>query len=317
MRYYLLLTLVSTGAFAVASLAGTAAMIASWRRVARSLPADAAQRARRLAALRLAPFALGLIAFIAVASTFLRFEPRSTTEEPGLLLISSAAVTLVLVGHALRRLAAGLETSRHCQHLLAHCASRRVGPDGHPLWIVDSEYPVAAVFGIVHTRLLLSQRIMSELTAAEIACVVRHEAAHIRRRDNLVQAAMRFLPDPAAHTRTGQTIQIAWRKAAEEAADDLAASGVEQRTDLASALVRVAGMAYGPPPGWMPALTFFERGNVESRVRRLLVGPPDASRSVVSAPVSLALALTAAILMIQQAGPHIHTLMELAVQVLP
>ena len=316
MRYYVLLVLVSAGAFAVTASACAAIVATVWPALKHRLPLAAAHRARRLALLRLAPVISGSAALAIVAATFLRYEPRDTTEVPGLFLLSSAALSLALVMSASRRLATAARRARQCDQLLRACGSPQSRPDGHQVWIVETEYPVAAVMGVLRTRLLLSRRILAECTDAEVASVVRHELAHIQRRDNLVQAAMRFLPDPLAHTRTGRELQAAWSIAAEEAADDFAAHDASERTDLAAALVRVAGMAQGRPPQWLPALTFFERHTVESRVRRLLRPGPAAQGSLRVVPA--AVAIGAALLIGTEAvGLRLHALMELAVRVLP
>jgi hypothetical protein len=131
---------------------------------------------------------------------------------------------------------------------------------------------------------------------------------------------MRFLPDPLAHTATGHAIQQAWKDAAEEAADDLAAQDPAERTDLASALVRVAGMAGmadSHPPRWTPALTFFERTTVESRVRRLLMSGPSDAGPLRWLPAALLATATVLAVSTEAFGLRLHALMELAVQALP
>ena len=111
--------------------------------------------------------------------------------------------------------------------------------DGQPVWLIDSAYPVAAVTGLFRTRLLISTRIVRECTPSELDAVIRHEAAHVRRRDNLVRAAMRYLPDPFLLVASGHALQSDWAAAAEEAADDEAAGPrAEARSELAAALVR-------------------------------------------------------------------------------
>lgn len=316
MRYYVLLLLVTTGTFAVTASVCSAIVATIWPALQQRLPREAARRARRLAMLRLAPVIAGAAALAAFGSTFLRYEPRGTTEEPGWLLLSSSTLALVLGLAAAWQLLAAAPHASRCHRLLRACASSHPHPSGYQLWIVDTDYPVAAVLGVLRTRLLLSRRILSECTEAEVQSVVRHELAHIRRRDNLIQAAMRFLPDPLAHTRAGRELQAAWSVAAEEAADDLAAQDAGARTDLAAALVRVAGMANGRPPQWMPALTFFERTTLESRVRRLLRPGPAAQGSWRAVPAAIAL-VAAALIGTEAIGLRLHALMELAVQVLP
>ena len=75
-------------------LARAAIVATVWPALKHRLPLAAAHRARRLALLRLAPVISGSAALAIVAATFLRYEPRDTTEVPGLLLLSSAALSL-------------------------------------------------------------------------------------------------------------------------------------------------------------------------------------------------------------------------------
>lgn len=317
MRFYLLLGLVTTASFAAGALACSWVVTAAWPRMRAVLPPTAAARARRLAILRLAPFTCGTSAALILALNFVRYEPRGTTEEPGLLLLLSAAVTLGLAAGAAFRMLSSVQTTRHCRRLVREFGSRAPGPDGRSVWVVETDYPVAAVMGVLDTHVLLSRRILAECTDAEVACVIRHEAAHIQRHDNLVQAAMRFLPDPLAHTATGRAIQQAWADAAEEAADDLAATDPTERTDLASALVRVARMAQSRPPRWLPALTFFEQTTVESRVRRLLMSGPSDAGPLRWLPVVCLVSVAALAVSTEAFGLRLHALMELAVQALP
>jgi Zn-dependent protease with chaperone function len=317
MRYYMLLGLVTAAGFAVTATAASLLLGWTWPRLRAAALPTATARARRLALLRLTPFTAGLAASLVLALNFLRYEPRTTTEEPGLLLLLGAALAVALAAAAAGRIASAAQTVWQCRRLVRECGTRCAGPGGQPVWIIDSQYPVAAVMGVLSTRVLLSRRILSECTAAEVASVVRHEIAHIERLDNLVQAAMRFLPDPLAHTATGRAIQKAWAEAAEEAADDLAAQDPAGRTDLASALVRVAGMADRQPPRWIPALTFFEPATVESRVRRLLMSEPSATGSLRWVPTALLACCGAVLVSTEAFGLRLHALMELAVRALP
>jgi hypothetical protein len=317
MRFYLLLGLVTTASFAAGAVTCASLVTALWPRLRASLPSTAAARARRLAMVRLAPVTCGAAAAMILGLNFLRYEPRGTSEEPGLLLLLSAAVTLALGAAAALRVHSASRVARQCRRLVRDSGSRAAGPDGREVWVVETDYPVAAVMGVLDTRVLLSRRILAECTGAEVACVVRHEVAHIERHDNLVQAAMRFLPDPLAHTATGRSLQQAWKDAAEEAADDLAAQDPADRTDLASALVRVAGMADSRPPRWTPALTFFERTTVESRVRRLLMSGPSDPGPLRWLPAGLLVTAAALALSTDAFGLRLHALMELAVQTLP
>jgi beta-lactamase regulating signal transducer with metallopeptidase domain len=250
---------------------------------------------------------------------FVRYEPRDTTENPGMLLLIAASLTVVLIALAAARLGRAIRAEAECSRLLRTAGRRATRTDGTRVWIVDTEYPVAAVTGIFRTRLLLSTRILSECTAGEVEAVVRHEKAHVSRRDNMVRAAMLYLPDPMGFLPAGPQMQHAWAAAAEESADDAAAGcEVEGRTVLAAALVRVARMASTPAPDWVPALAFYEGTNLETRVRRLL----DRGRSSNgmrwhAAMLGLVAASACAVVFSDPLASQLHAWMEVSVRLLP
>jgi hypothetical protein len=319
-RYYVLLVLISCAAYAAASVLTAVPVAAAWPAIRRrTRDAGASARARALAAMRLLPSIIGLAFAATMAIIFIRYEPPDTTETPGLLLAAAASVTLGLgvaaAGRLLRAVSAGIE----CSRLLRACGRSVVRDDGTRVWVVETDYPVAAVTGIFRTKLLLSTRLFDECPPRELEAVVRHEVAHVRRRDNLVRAAMLYLPDPFACFRAGSELQQAWAQAAEESADDSAAGQhLESRAELASALVRVARMADRPAPRWMPALGFYEGTNLEHRVRRLLEAgrlstgiPPRALAVLLALTTCWALALTEAV------ARELHAWMEVAVRHVP
>lgn len=319
MRFYVLFALITAASYATASLLVAWLATAAWPtlRVRAQRQAPAA-RARLFAAWRLAPAVAGATLAIVLAGAFLRFEPRDTTEAPGALLVMAAALALLFSLHAAVRLFGALRSHVACTRVLRASGRLVRRADGMPVWIVDTDYPVAAVTGVIRTQLVLSTRILTECTAGEIDAVVRHEQAHVRRRDNLVRAAILTLPNPLSLTRTGREMQRDWSAAAEECADDAAAGSEGARTALASALVRVARMTRTPAPGWIPALAFYEGSNLEHRVRRLLVARGSGSRitpgsvlALVAAAAGSALALT------ETVAREVHVWMERAVHFVP
>jgi beta-lactamase regulating signal transducer with metallopeptidase domain len=320
MRYYVLFLLVTCASYAAASLAAAAVAALAWptvRQRARRLAPGA--RARVLAAWRLLPAAAGGAWTLVLAGAFARYEPRDTTEVPGMLLLAAAGSTLLLGAHALARFARAAYSSYRCAQVLRACGRRVERADGTRVWLVDTEYPVAAVTGVFRTRLMVSTRILAECTPGEVDAVLRHEQAHVRRRDNLVRAAILALPNPLSLMRTGREMAGDLSAAAEESADD-AAAGQEaaSRTAMASALVRVAKMARTPAPPWMPALAFYEGSNLEHRVRRLLDSSGLASRMGLCSMAMLAsVALLVAAALTEPVAREVHAWMETAVHLVP
>jgi hypothetical protein len=271
--------------------------------------------------IRLIPVFLGCAAALIVALTFIRYEPRNTTEEAGRVLLTLAACTFLgtLVACA-RSIAAAWRTGE--RHRLIDSRGVRIDVAGFPLpvWRIPVQFPVAAASGVLRPRLILSSRILDECSPEELMAVLRHELAHLQRHDNLVRALIGALPDALALTGTGRMIASHWHKAVEEAADDDAVradSGA--RLALADTLVRVGRMAGEKPPSWMPALALFDGDSLERRVRRLLDPELPASRI---APSAAGAAVMGAVLAIAAAGfamgsRPLHDAMEWAVRNLP
>jgi beta-lactamase regulating signal transducer with metallopeptidase domain len=321
MRYFVLLGFLSAGAYAVTVACAAAAVVRVWPPYHRAVVRlGASRRAYALAALRVAPCGIGVAAALAVAGVFLRFEPRHTTESPGAMLIAAGLATLLLIATgAIRGLRAAL-ASRQCTRLVRTCGRRLDRSDAPGLWIVDTAYPVAAVTGVLRPRLLLSTRILRECPAGEVQAILRHEAAHLRRRDNLLRAIMLILPDPLQFGETGRSIHSTWAAAAEQAADEQAAGDeAETRATLAAALVRVSRMTRGCAPPWASGVAFFEGHNLEERVQRLLAPAGSTRRppAVISSAALMLLAASAAAVAANPIALRLRTLMEGAVNYLP
>lgn len=326
MNYERLLVLVCIATFAAGATLAALLLAALRGRILLAL-ADRPPRirARLLLALRTAPFVLGMVMTLSVALAFVRYEPRNTTEEPGAVLLSMAVWTLGLVGLAGWRLAAAAWRTAQCHRLIGRHGGR-IDMAGFPLpvWRIRARFPVAAVSGVLCPRLILSSRILDECSPDELRTVLRHELAHIRRRDNLARAGLIALPDVLALMRAGNEIVRQWHEAVEEAADDDSVSADEgARLALAGTLVRVGRMATEKPPSWMPALALFDtrRGdNLEKRVRRLLEPETQADqrgsrRRAVALVFGVLVAAAGAWV---ATGPRpLHDLMEWAVRSLP
>jgi beta-lactamase regulating signal transducer with metallopeptidase domain len=320
MRYYVLLGFLSAGAYAAAAIFTTAIVRVGWPGISRSIGLMASgPRAQVLASLRAAPFAVGVASAMALSGVFLRFEPRGTTESPSLLLTVGAATAAALFLRSAVRMSRSLQASRQCTRLLETSGARVTGANPLPLWIVDTPYPIAAVTGVLRPRLLVSTRLLRECPPEEMDAILRHEAAHVRRRDNLLRAFMLAVPDPLQFGATGRAIQTAWAAAAEQAADEEAVTDrPEVRADLAAALVRVARMVQGPRPTWAEGVAFYEGSNLEERVQRLLAPAAHERRARILTAAAILLILGS--ITIVAADPvafRVHSLMEAAVNHLP
>lgn len=278
------------------------------------------RRARLWMALRFLPSGSGLIASTGFAVAFARYEPRDTSEQTGfVLLLMAASAVLLMSGAAWRVGRAAWNTA--CCHRLVMRLGEPIQTPAFPLpaWRVPIDFPLAAVSGILRPRLVLSTRILQECPPGELAAVLRHEAAHARRHDNLTRACLLGCPDALGLFTAGRTFIAGWHHAVEEAADEEAAgSDPAARLTLAATLVRVGRMSAGNRPSWMPALALYDGHSLENRVRRLLAGDSDQVHPRHRMALRVAGALMAAAALWVATGPRLlHGFMEWGVRNLP
>jgi Zn-dependent protease with chaperone function len=264
--FFLRLLLLSSALFCVVQLL-ISALVACLAPAAirRSVTMSASRAARLLITLRLLPagFSALVVAALCVPSYF-RFEPRATGEEVGAACWSAAilgaAFCSVAIYRALRAfILATLYTRK--------CGGSKSSIEGETVWVVRQSAGVALA-GIVHPRLLISEPVMTALSSDQLSVAIRHERAHRASRDNLKR--LLILLAPAVFPRL-RTLEQAWARCAEWAADDRATDGDAGRSlALAAALVRVARLQSGiPMPPLVTSLVEADE-DLSFRVHRLL-----------------------------------------------
>jgi Zn-dependent protease with chaperone function len=272
MRYAQLMTLATLASFALSSTAAAMCVALAWWRVEPLLaPLFSAARSRIIFILRLAPTLIGGFASVLTVAAFLRYEPRSTVERPGFVLLAAAScgAALLLAGWS-RVVMRCWRTLRFLQAI--ERSGKRVTVPGMclPAWQLDTAFPLIAIAGTWRPRFLIARCVLEQIPRDELRVVVGHELAHARQRDNIVRLLFTAMPDVLALADRWLRLERAWSAAAEEAADDLATGDdPEARLCLASALVRVSKMA-GQRTVPMPLLAFHSGESVEGRVRRLV-----------------------------------------------
>src|ERR671937_637419 len=154
--------------------------------------------------------------------------------------------------------------------------------------VVDLDTPVAVCYGLLRPRLVLSTGITRGLSRAELEAVVRHERAHLRRRDPLRLVLVRALADavPAAPVLCQAAAAVATAQELAADRDALAAVGADA---LGGALLKV-GDALGPLRGHGAAIGAFS--TIDARIDQLLgVPPPRLSPAPTAIPAALAVLL--------------------------
>ena len=230
--------------------------------------------ANLLFALRMSPLAAAAGITIAVTvPSFLWLEPRAIDEPMGgialLLSLCGAALGIVGVlnmGMAVHRAARAISLWTHAAQPVK--ATGVKATNALPVLRISRPVPALVTAGIVRPRILLSVAAESALTAGELQAALRHEVAHVRRRDNLKRLLLRLVPFPGMGG-----LEAAWAEAAEMAADEAAVSNPAEALDLAAALIKLSRLAPMCRPADLTAALLHGHGPasaVGARVERLL-----------------------------------------------
>jgi Zn-dependent protease with chaperone function len=231
---------VSLAFFLLVYVAFCVAVMSGWRalgRVGKRLSAP--QIAALLVILRSLPLAAAVLITLGfVVPSFLLLEPRAAAEPIGEIPLTLGACCLALfVAGAWNAAWAQVRTSRAVAGWMqgARTAS---GGDPVPLFRIRPASPGLTVAGWREPRVLLSDAAAALLNEQELESALRHEIAHVRRRDNLKKLLFRLCAFPGM-----APLEAAWSEAAEMAADDAAVSDRGEALDLASALIKLSRLA--------------------------------------------------------------------------
>jgi hypothetical protein len=247
--------------------------------------------------LRLLPAAGAALVVAAVCvPSYLWLEPDAPTERVGFGCLAAAALGLAMWGVSIAR---GLRAAALSRRFVRRCGRA----------IVDSPVPLLAISGIVRPRLMISRAVLRALSPEELTVALCHERAHWTAHDNLKRLWILIAPGRS------RTLERAWRKFAERAADDRAVAGSPRRAcALAAALVRVARMASDAPPLPLASCLLDDSDQLAARVDRLLRPAPaqiPAPRPVLALSAVVVFAGSLAIAILQPAALYnVHLALE-------
>lgn len=233
---------VSLSSFLVLYAGLSLIVMRGWRMMYRACAKMSALRAANLLfTLRNLPFATALlITSIFVIPSFLLLEPRVVAEPIGEIPLTLGAICLLLLGM-------GIGKAVHAQRKTANAVKgwlRDATTDGNcypvPLFRIRPSSPALAVAGGLSPRVFLSESAAALLSSYELEAALKHEVAHVKRRDNLKKLLFRLFSFPGL-----SALESAWSDKAEMAADDAAVSNSREALDLASALIKLSRFA--PP----------------------------------------------------------------------
>jgi Zn-dependent protease with chaperone function len=289
--YVLRLLVLSFGSFFLIHLALSlfARALTPWaiRRgesIASRQPARSA--ATLLLALRLYPAVLSLAAVAALCvPSFLSFERDRGAEAASVSFLVTAALGASVWIISLTRSVRALAHSR--RHVSRRSAILTNGSE--KVWLLEGVGPLIGLMGVLRPRVVVSRKVASALDGDQLAAALRHERAHRASADNLKRLFLLLAPEALPGVSLFRSVDRAWARLAEWAADDWAASDARSSIALAEALVRVARL--GATPRTSPLVSAFvpPGEDISVRVNRLLNGASYASgRSRILASVLFA-----------------------------
>jgi Zn-dependent protease with chaperone function len=189
--------------------------------------------------LRLFPLAAAAVVTLALTvPSFVLLEPRTIEEPIGIAPLLLGLCGLLLAAFGVWNAVRAVKTaSRAIASWMSE--SRLVESRGRiPVVRISRVVPALAAAGILKPRILMSGAAEFLLTERELQTAVRHELAHVRRRDNLKKLLLRLVGFPGM-----AELEAAWLEATELAADDAAVFNAGEALDLAAALIKLSRLA--------------------------------------------------------------------------
>src|ERR1700731_1086999 len=164
-----------------------------------------------LFALRMLPLAISLaVTCTFTVPSFMLLEPHAIREPVGTMpvVLGSGGLALVLLG-ILNATAAVLGASRTIATWVADglLVSRERSV---PVLRIPRAVPALTAAGIFRPLVLMSDAVEAVLNASELQSALRHELAHVLRRDNLKKLLLRFVGFPGM-----DALEAAWLQATE------------------------------------------------------------------------------------------------------
>jgi hypothetical protein len=228
---------ISFSVFLLVYCALSLAVAFSWKRIHGWIRHYRVHRvADLLFAIRAFPFVAGVLVTAAfTVPSFLLLEPRAIHEPLGgaPLVLGICAATVGSVG-VTRAMVALLRASRNVSGWTME-AEPGTPVAKVPVLRIRPAVPAMTAAGILRPRVLVSGSAESLLSERELQTTLRHEIAHVRRRDNLKKLLLCFVAFPGM-----RALETAWLEATEMAADDAAVSNAGEALDLAAALIKLS-----------------------------------------------------------------------------
>lgn len=138
--------------------------------------------------------------------------------------------------------------------------------------ILPTPAPLCLLIGILKPTLFLSRGLLAGICPEQVAVILHHERAHAERRDILARLVARVATVflwPAARAHVLGALELA----AEQSCDEVAASKVGDRLQVAEAILKVERLLHRTTATLSPLAATFGGDTVPERVAALLEAP--------------------------------------------
>jgi beta-lactamase regulating signal transducer with metallopeptidase domain len=189
--------------------------------------------------LRLFPLAAAAAVTLAfTVPSFVLLEPRSIDEPIGIAPLFLSFCGLMIAVFGVVNATRALKTTSRAVALWTRDAKLVESRGTVPVMRISRIVPALTAAGILKPRVLVSGAAEFLLTEKELQTALRHELAHVRRRDNLKKLLLRLIAFPGM-----SGLEAAWLEAIEMAADDAAVFSASEALDLAAALIKLSRLS--------------------------------------------------------------------------
>lgn len=227
--------------FAIVYVALSVLIASGWRMAARFSPRRSnVSYARFLYMVRMTPLLGAMVAALSFElPSFLFFEPKGVEEQLGAWPLALSALWLLFAASVVwQAVAVCRRTSDLCRDWTGGLPALQE-QQGMPVFTTNTSAPPMAVAGIRDPQLLVSSTLLQALEQSELERALAHETAHVRHRDNLRKLSFLLCRFPGM-----AVLERSWADASEFAADESAVGSKREALELASALVKIAGMQF-------------------------------------------------------------------------
>ncbi len=256
--------LVSLAFFAVVYCPLSLLVVCMWRGIQRIARESVSKSPNLLFGLRIFPFTVSMAVTLFFAFPSFWLMERATPDEDGATFALAACSVVILGAGLFRVLRIQSRTARAVKQWLAK-AKHIDGEIQTPMLSAARGAPPLILVGISRPRVMISDAAVAMLTDAEMRIAVQHEIGHARAWDNLKKTLISSTPFPGM-----DSLESAWRDAAELAADDTAVKNRQEALDLAAALLKLSRFIWQSRESVLATGLLSGSSSVSVRVDRLL-----------------------------------------------